>query len=396
MSVIERLDPEERTIVETAQRLAEERLAARAAAVDEAAEFPHEDFDDLRAHKLHLMRVPRAHGGLDLTPLAYTLVLTAVARANASTGLALNMHTGACACIEFLGDDEQKSRYFAEVAAGSLLSISGSEPSSSFTRASVFKVATLARAVPGGYVVSGQKHYVSLADASRYFGTWVVLDGAGDYQDAVRLAVIPRDHPGLRVERTWNTVAMRGTASQSVHMDDCFVSDRDLMGAPGQVFEPGGPFSAWPFELGYAAVYFGVAEACYEWCRRFARETTYLPDPQPISHDRGVQHHIAQMSIALEAARLAIYEACAVRAAGFETAHGDAEVHVAKYLASEAGIAITDHGMRMMGGRAILKRYPLERYMRDARAGILQPPSSERILDIVGRLRLGVEGRGIA
>ena len=56
------LDRDERALVETAERLADERFAPRAAAIDEAAAFPHEDFDDLRAHKLHLMRVPRASG----------------------------------------------------------------------------------------------------------------------------------------------------------------------------------------------------------------------------------------------------------------------------------------------------------------------------------------------
>jgi alkylation response protein AidB-like acyl-CoA dehydrogenase len=390
------LTQEERKVVETAEWLARERLAPRAAGVDARAEFPHADFDDLREHRLHLMRVPRAHGGLELSPLAYTLVLMALARANGSTALALNMHTGACYCVEFLGDEAQRARVFRDVVRGGLLSISGSEPTSSFTRASVFRVATVARPVADGYVVSGQKHYVSLADACQYFGTWVVLDGVEDYREAVRLALVPRDHSRLRVDRTWDTLAMRGTASQSVHMDGCVIPAADLLGRSALAFLPGGPFSSAPFELGYAAVYFGIAEGCYDWCVEFARETRYLPDPHPISHDPGVQRHVAAMSLRLEAARLAIHHACAVRGAGLEAAHRDLETHAAKYLASEAAVEVTAHAMRLMGGRSILRRYPVERFLRDAQAGVLQPPSSERILDIVGRERLGVEGRGIA
>ena len=389
------LSPEEQAIVETAESLARERIAPRAAEVDAKAEFPHADFDDLRAHKLHLMRVPKEHGGLGLSPLAYTLVLAAVAGANASTGLALNMHTGQCFVFDFLATHEQKRRYFPEIVRGALLSSAGSDPSSSFTRASVFKIATLAKPVDGGYVVSGKKHYVSLADACQYFHAWVVQDDYADYKEAVRIAVIPRDHPRLTIERTWNTLSMRGTASQSVSFDECFIPAEDLVGGPGEAFLPGGPTSSASWELGYAAVYFGIAEACYAWSREFARETRYDPDPDPISHDPGVQQHIARMSIALESARLALYHACAMRAAGLEAANQDAETHIAKYLTTEAAVAITDYAMRMIGGRGILKRYPLERFFRDSRTGVVQPPSSERILDMLGKLSLGVEARGI-
>lgn len=389
------LSSEERPIVETAERVARERIAPRAAETDAKGEFPHADFDDLRQYGLHLMRVPKEYGGLGLSPLAYTLVLAAVAGASASTGLALNMHTGQCFVFDFLATIEQKRRYLPRITAGALLSSAGSDPSSSFTRASVFKIATLAKPVDGGYVISGRKHYVSLADACQYFHTWVVLDDYADYKQAVRIAVVPRDHPRLEIERTWNTLSMRGTASHSLHFDDCFIPAEDLVGGPGEAFLPGGPTSSASWELGYAAVYFGIAEACYEWSRQFARETRYDPDPDPISYDPGVQQHIAHMSIALESARLALYHACAVRAAGLEASRGDMETHVAKYLTTEAAVAVTDHAMRMMGGRGILKRLPLERFFRDARTGVVQPPSSERIVDMVGKLRLGVEARGI-
>jgi len=386
---------DERVIVEMAESLARERIAPRAAEVDAKGEFPRADFDDLRARRLHLMRVPKEYGGLGLSPLAYSLVLAAVAGANASTGLALNMHTGQCFVFDFLATPEQKSRYFPEVVCGALLSTAGSDPSSSFTRASVFKIATLAKPVEGGYTVSGRKHYVSLADACRYFHAWVVLDDYADYKEAVRIAVIPRDHPRVRIERTWDTLSMRGTASQSVSFDECFIPAGELVGGPGEAFLPGGPTSSASWELGYAAVYFGIAEACYEWCREFAVETRYDPDPDPISHDPGLQQQIARMSIALESARLSLYHACAARAAGLEAAHQDVETHIAKYLTTEAAATITDLAMRMMGGRGILRRYPLERFFRDSRTGVVQPPSSERILDMVGKLRLGVEARGI-
>lgn len=63
---------------------------------------------------------------------------------------------------------------------------------------------------------------------------------------------------------------MRATASQSVRFDECFIPAEDLVGGPGEAFLPGGPTSSASWELGYAAVYFGIAEACYGWSREFA------------------------------------------------------------------------------------------------------------------------------
>ena len=385
MDAMRELSAESREVVELAGRLAQERLAPRAARYDVTATFPFESYEDLRRHGLLRLMVPRAFGGLGADSLTYSLVLLQLSKGCAATGLTFNMHSAILAFLEQLATPEQQARYFREaVEGGRIFASITSEPGSSFR--DKFAVGTAIRATDGGYLINGTKHFCSLATGADYFFTWGVLEGAADLRSGLLTILVPQGSPGLTIEETWDTLGMRGTASHTMHYRDCFVSREDVVGAPGGIL--GKDMSLW--SLGYTAVYLGIAEAAYDFAVAFAQTQKFKPAMTPIMEHPHVQRTIGEMNVILESARQVLYEAARVRGTGDGRAKTLA-LNRAKYAAAEAGVAITQLALRLCGGRGILKSFPLERYLRDAMSGPVMPPSNDRCLETIGKLSLGLE-----
>jgi len=205
MDAMQELSAESREVVELAGRLAQERLAPRAARYDVTATFPFESYEDLRRHGLLRLMVPRAFGGLGADSLTYSLVLLQLSKGCAATGLTFNMHSAILAFLEQLATPEQQARYFREaVEGGRIFASITSEPGSSFR--DKFAVGTAIRATDGGYLINGTKHFCSLATGADYFFTWGVLEGAADLRSGLLTILVPQGSPGLTIEETWDNV----------------------------------------------------------------------------------------------------------------------------------------------------------------------------------------------
>src|SRR5947208_9063805 len=127
-----------------------------------------------------------------------------------------------------------------------------------------------------------------------------MLDGAKRIRDGLVSVVVPKGTPGVTVIETWNSMAMRATASHSMTYQDGFVQEDDIVGPPGVVFTSG---LGSEYAVGYAAIYRSIAEAAYEFARDYARTRVIKPDTQPIGQSPVIQRYIAEMSVALEASR---------------------------------------------------------------------------------------------
>ena len=376
-------------LVELSEWLGRERFAPRAERYDREGSFPDEDYRDLVEHGLTAMLVPPEYGGLGVDPLTYVLVLKNIARGNASTALSLNMHSTLCSFLARLGSEEQKRRFFDPIVReGMLLASAGSEPTASFR--GVFSVDTTAEPTDGGYRVNGVKHFCSLATVAAYYLTWTVLPGRSLGDGMVYLA-IPSDSPGVEVIPTWDTLAMRSTASDGVRFTDVFVSAEDQIGEVGELIRLN---LAERFSLGYNAVYLGVAEAAYAYAHEYAATKSFAPDPLPVSHDPKVQVKIAEMSVLLEAADLMVR-----RAAGSVAADDERErtlaLNQAKYFVGEVALQVSDLALKVVGGRALFRRYPLERHIRDARGAPVMPPAGDKCLETIGKTLFGLSAATI-
>ena len=381
------ISPEHQKWVDLADRLSREKVAPRAETVDREGRFPHENYRDLAGAGLLALMVPKSHGGIGADSLTYVTVLSKIARGCASTGLTFNMHSAIVDFMQQLASPAQQARYFGEVVEkGAIFSSITSEPGSSFRDKLALR--TSIRRDGAGYRLAGKKHFCSLSTGATYYFTWSLLEGAGGLSDGLLNVMVPSGREGIEILDDWDTLGMRGTASNSIHFHDVRVEPEEVIGAPGSIL--GKDMSIW--SLGYTAVYIGIAEAAYEFCVDYAKRTKFHGMDKTLAHVDRVQRQIGEMSMLLENARRAAEKLGMLRG-NLGRQELTFILNQAKYLATEAAKELAEQGIRLCGGRGLSRSLPIERHLRDAMAGVVMPPANDRCLETVGKIALGLEAK---
>ncbi len=390
-----RLTPFQQDLVERARRLARERFAPRAGEIDRSAAFPFEDYDDLREAGLLALCVPEAHGGLGADFETYCLVAEQIARGNASTALTYNMH---CLTMMMMGemadrfdmDAEKRARHerlradrFREVVErGVFYGQPHSEPVEQGETDSAFGVGgrrfgTEARKVEGGYRVTGRKFFVSLSGAADYFATPAILvntDAA--WLERTLYLQVPRDAEGVTFEGEWDPIGMRGTVSREMRLEDVFVPDDGEILPPG-VF--GGLYVAAAHgPMAFSATFMGLmVEAAETALAYLTGGVAGAPGREAVAP--ATAHAVTEMLLKVEATRSLFYHAIS-EAKLPVTPEIRQRARAAHAMVQRNAVAVTSDAMRICGGRAILKRFPLERHLRDARAAPVMRPWTQDIV----------------
>src|SRR5262245_12164379 len=389
-----RPSPEQQALIDRARRLALERFAPRAAVHDRDATFPDDDYADLRAEGLLGLCVPERFGGLGAGYETYCLVAEQIAQGNASTALTFNMH---CLTMLMMGEiadtmpmpDGVRERHeklravkFREVVEqGVFYGQPHSEPIEQGQTDTALQMGgrrfgTTARKVDGGYVVTGKKFFVSLAGAAPYYATPAIRLGDEPWIERTLYLQVPKDAPGVSFPGEWDPMGMRGTVSRDMVLQDVFVPDEGEVLPPGLF---GAMYNTFPqlSPLTFCATFLGLTQAAYDYALAYLTgQVAGAPGLQSEATAKG--HAVAEMLFALESARALYYRA-------ISEARVDAppvvvqRARAAHVTVQRAVVTVTQEAIRVCGGRALLKRYPLERYARDARAGALMRPWTEDI-----------------
>jgi alkylation response protein AidB-like acyl-CoA dehydrogenase len=377
-----------------ARRLALERFAPRAVAHDRDATFPFDDYADLRAEGLLGLCIPARYGGLGANYETYCLVAEQLAQGNASTSLTFNMH---CLTMLMMGEiadampmpaaarerhEKLRAAKFREVLEqGAFYGQPHSEPvehGETDTKLSMGgrRFGTTARKVDGGYVVSGRKFFVSLAGAAPYFATPAIRIGDEPWIERTLYLQVPKDAPGVTFPGDWDPMGMRGTVSRDMVLKDVFVPDDGEVLPPGAF---GAIYNTFPqlSPLTFCATFLGLAQAAYDGAIAYLTgDMTGSPGLHTDVVGKGPT--VADMLFALESARAVYYRA--ISEARVESPPDVVQRARAAFVTVQrAAVLVTQEAIRVCGGRALLKRYPLERYARDARAGALMRPWTQDI-----------------
>jgi alkylation response protein AidB-like acyl-CoA dehydrogenase len=239
-------------------------------------------------------------------------------------------------------------------------------------------------------VVSGRKTFTTLAPALHNF---IVLarieDGRVGGRARVGNFLIFRGEPGLRVVETWDALGMRATGSHDVVLEGVRLPGNRLLNEreAGSPDPRAGAGLAW-FALGLCAVTIGVASAARDYAVEFARERA--PNSQgPIREMPGVRARVARMDVLLQRSRALMADA----ARAWETREAGGmppidRVAVAKIETLNACIEAVELAMRVVGGVSLQRSRPLERYFRDVRAALHNPPLEDRALEQLARRAL--------
>jgi len=391
------LDQEGQRLLAAFQEVRRQKVAPRALMHDRDATFPIENFADLHAQGLLGLSVPKAYGGcgagLAGNFLLEIMAVEELSKACSSTGQGFHNHNASLEVIYVLGTDEQKERFSRDVVHnGSIHGIWASERGGK----TVYDTQTKARKVAGGYIVNGEKFFSTNSGGATWFQVWACVEGL-PLEKGLLPCMIHRNDPGVSVLSDWNPLGQRATTSGTTRYDNVFVPIHSVIGEPGGYYKLllFGPY----FQLGWAAVYVGIAggalEVGIEYVKTKTRpwaETVY----ERAVDDPYIQNHVADMSIQLEASRLLLYRAARLLelAAQDIAVRPEAAVAVyrAKVLATETALDVSSRIFQICGARAAADapKNGLDLFWRNARTFTLHDPVDYR-RQRIGRYLLGVE-----
>jgi alkylation response protein AidB-like acyl-CoA dehydrogenase len=385
---------EERRLQQRCRCLAED-FATRAARHDREASHPMENYLALRDAGFYALNVPTAFGGGGVGLLGYSLAAEELAQGCPSTALAFNMHLSMVgplmeSPLVALTTKERLARMV--VHEQRLIAGNFSEPTTSGLVATAVPL-TRARRADGGYRISGRKAFASMLEAADYCAVLAYPDEATS-PSAGMLLLVPRRAEGRRVEEVWDTLGMRATRSDSMVLDECWVSEEALLVQSDDIVSFRRNAANWLW-ASYTAVYLGIAVAAYKAIIETVQGRIPPGFAQSLAYHPDVRRQVAEMSVDLEAARLLTYHSAWLSDTEGPTPATLRAFYRAKYFVGEAVTRITRTAMTLGGAHALLKTSPLERLFRDGAVAPVQFPPRDFCLASLGLLELGLDPREV-
>ncbi len=373
-----------------ARELAAE-FATRAAQHDRENSFPVENIEKLKETGYTALLIPEKHGGLGADLEDYVLCQEQLAQGCGATAIAINMHLfGLGSMVERATGRPEEALFFETIGRGKQIMGGGiSEPE---TGGEWGSFATKARRDGEFYVLNGRKTFTSLSPVIDLFMVMATLEGSTP--PAAATFVIPRGTPGLELVETWDAMGMRATASHDMVIKDVRVPAVAMSESRpvGPIDSQGISLFAW-FSLSVAAVYTGIAIAALRFTREFTGRYKPLTLPRPIKYLPGIQFAVAEAE-ALIAQSRALYQSVAreylSNRDAFQGEAGLARLVTAKYVGTNNALRAVDQCMEAVGAHGFLKKFPMERYYRDVRAGVNHPLSNARARELLGKASLGI------
>ena len=366
------LNEEQNLIRATAREFAETELAPVAAALDRG-EQQEVFLDNLRKlAQLGFMglNVKADYGGSEAGVIAFSVALTEIARACASTAVTVSVNNMVCEVIQAVGSEAQRLRYIPQICSGEFLAGAfalteagaGSDPAA---------MTTLAVQDGDDWILNGNKIFITSAPYAGVFVVWAVTDRSAAKGKGISCFLVEAGTPGCLVGRAEEKMGQNASATNEVLFEDCRISGTALMGRLNEglriaVGELAGG------RIGIGSLGLGVGQAAIEAASRYALERKQFG--RPISNFQAIQWKIADAATELEAARLLLMNAAFRKEQGKSYAK---EASMAKLFATEAANRVCYEAMQIYGGYGYTTDFPVERYSRDARITTIYEGTSE-------------------
>ncbi len=357
------LSDERKLLRDAARRLAEDRIAPRAAEVDRSEQYPWDNVRALTEAGFMGMTIPRAYGGQGLGYLDALLVIEEMARVCGVTGrIVVEANMGAIGAVMKYGSETQKRLAAGLVLGGDKPAICITEPGAG---SAATEMTTTAVKQDGHYVINGVKHWITGGGVSRLHLIFARVIEDGEFQGIGGFLAVRGKAEGLRIGSREPAMGLRGLPETEIVLDNLVVgAEMALIPPAGLRRGFAGLMNAYNGQrIGAGTVALGIARGAYEMALEHAR--TRRQFGRPIAEFQGLQWMLADMSIGIEAARALLHNA-ALEAGGdgFPDMRAAAQ---AKILASETAIRVTNEALQIHGAAGYSRNLPLERMVRDAR-----------------------------
>ena len=339
------------------RRLAQERIAPRAADIDRSGEYPTDVRELLSEHDVLGLPFDEEHGGTGTGTLMLQIAVEEIAKACASSALILMVQELGTLPIALFGSEEQKAHWLPRCASGEWSpAFALSEPEAG---SDVAALRTTAVRDGEAWVINGQKNWITNAGVADFYIVFAKTDREANRSSAF---VVEADREGFDPGKLEHKLGIKGSPTGSPSFSDVRVPAANLIGPEGK----GMSVALATLErtrLGAAAQAVGIAQGATDYAAQYARER--IAFGEPINALQGIQFKLADMETRTAAARELLYKACA-KADRREPDLGKYS-SMAKLFASDTAMAVTLEAIQILGGYGYVNDYPVERMMRDAK-----------------------------
>jgi alkylation response protein AidB-like acyl-CoA dehydrogenase len=349
---------EQVAIRDTIRELVQDRVAPRAAEIDETAEYP-KDLEKLFADNGVLaIPFPEEYGGISGSSVTICMGIEEIAKACASSSLLLAVQALGSYPILVAGSEEQKQRLCPPLAQGRVAAYALSEPGSGSDAAAM---TTTARRYGDEYVLNGSKIFITHGNVAETLVVFARTDPDGGPR-GISAFVLEREESPWEVVKIEHKLGIRGSPTAMLAFDEVRVPARNRLGEDGQGFKLALAVLD-RSRPGIGAQALGIAEGALDYAIGYAKERQQFG--QPIASFQGLQFMLADMATQIEAARHLVYLAATKvdeRAPDLTKVAA-----MAKLFASDAAMKVTTDAVQILGGYGYIQDYPVERMMRDAK-----------------------------
>src|SRR5438270_1290515 len=344
----------------TIRQIARERIAPRAAEIDQKAEYPHDLRELLAEQDVLGLPFETEHGGTGTGTLMLNMAVEEIAKACASTALIVMVQELGTLPIKLFGSEEQQQRFLPRCASGEWSPASalsepdaGSDPGGMRTRA-----------VRDGdeWVIDGAKNWITNLGIADFYLVFAVTDRDAGHPHGITPFIVAADRPGFSVGKLEHKLGIRGSPTGQPIFEGVRVPDENVVGEPGDGFKVA-MATLDRSRLGVAAQGLGIAQGAADYAAAYARERRQFG--KPIASFQAIQFKLADMETQCAAGRELLYKACA-KVDRDEPDMGKYSA-MAKLFCSDTAMAVTVEAVQVLGGYGYVKEYPVERHLRDAK-----------------------------
>jgi butyryl-CoA dehydrogenase len=360
---------EQRQVKELCRDFADHELKPHAKAWDEGHVYPAEAVRKLGELGLLGVAVPAEWGGAGMDAVTYALAMEEISRGCAGTGVIMSVNNSLyCDPVLKYGTDEQRTGLLAPFARGERLGAFALTEPMSGSDASEMKTTAVAHG--DEWVLNGAKNFITNGPQADAVLVFAVTDRARGHK-GISAFLVPGDARGFTRGKPDDKVGIRASGTCSLFFEECVLPRRSLLGQVGDGFKiamgtlDGG-------RIGIAAQALGIARAAFEEARDYAKERRAFG--QPIARLQAIQLMLADMATELDAARLLVLRAAAMKDRG---QRHSAESAMAKLYASEMSERVTSKAIQIHGGYGYTTDFAVERHWRDSRITEIYEGTSE-------------------
>jgi len=379
---------DEAMILEVVRDLVRDRVAPRAAEIDEKGEFARDIYKLFAENDLLGVPFPAEYGGLGGSFLTYVKIVEEVSKACASSGLMIAVQELGALALIIAGSEALKQKYLPKISSGEYISAyalteagSGSDAAGSMR--------TRAEKQGDTYVLNGSKVWITQGSVADIVTVFAVTDPEKG-PSGISAFVVENTFPGFKVGKLEKKMGIRGSPTCELIFENCVVPAENLLGAEGTGFRTAMKVLD-KSRPGIAAQAVGIAQGALDYAANYANER--IAFGKPIGAQQGIQFMLADMKVEVEASRLLLYEAA--RKCDENSPDLTLWAALAKLKAGDTAMKVTTDAVQILGGFGYSTEYPVERMMRDAKITQIYEGTQQIQRMVIARTLVG-KGAGSA